>query len=354
MAELNCTLEPDFSFIQKDCHWELNRYFLLTWNQADGNLIYYRLGEHADDFIGYKSIDTSKIYTKGTYNIYEIPLSSFDAAELASARSNDGWLTITICKPDGIDYKTFTKFYYLELPPVYTVSNPANIVIDYVYETPGKFSCTWNPAVIKNDSIDDVDGYCIELFHCPRDLDPTVTANFTQVLELTWDSAELENGKYKLVKDTPSSAVELPKDGEGNIITDVVSYSGIGANSEVYIESADKTQFYFIPKELGIKPGDSYKFVIYPYSYYGVFQEEVISGQTPVTEHSSFLASQGSESNIMKLPKGVVRAMTLNGWVEGQVWVFADTADGPKWVEAEAIYAMADDGNGKGVWKEAQ
>ena len=77
MAELNCNIEVDFDLEQVGCHWELTRYFRITWNVADGEKLYYCLGGYTQGLPNYKSIDTSKVYTVGNSYIYELPFSVF-------------------------------------------------------------------------------------------------------------------------------------------------------------------------------------------------------------------------------------------------------------------------------------
>jgi hypothetical protein len=367
MAELNCNIEVDFSFEQTDCHWELTRFFRLTWGQADGNLLYYRLGDFSSRLSDYKSIEASKVYTKHDSYIYELPFSAFTSAELTEARDPDGWITLTVY--NGSTYKTFSKFYLLELPPIMEEPEAPlkNIRTELVTYNPGEVILSWDKAKEPDNSEaenspDDLDGYCIELFHHPNG-----AASFTQVKGITLVKGETEPKEgvkipvYKLIKVSNYSDdafTELPEDKEAlkELLKNDLSFKHPAANIEdskepltveAYMElskavtdGVDLTvpKFYFTPKDLGIKPGDSYKFIIYPYSHY----EGALIG-TKGAEHTEVTS------------KGVVRVKAPNNkWVEGQVWVYANTKSGAKWVQAEAIYVMADDGTGKGVWKEAQ
>lgn len=363
------SIDFDDEWVQKDCHWELNRFFRLTWNVADGKNLYYRLGGFSSRLSDYKSIDSSKVYTKRDSYIYELPLAAFTTAELIAARDSDGWITLTVY--NGSTYKTFSKFYLLELPPIMVEPEAPlkNIRTELVTYNPGEVILSWDRAKELDNSDaenspDSLDGYCIELFHRPSG-----AASFTQVKGITLVKGETEPEEgvklpvFKLVKVSNYSDdtfTELPEDKEElkEFLQSDLSFKHAAANVEntedyltveAYMELSKAIEygidltvpkFYFTPKNLGIMPGDSYKFIIYPYSHY----EGALIG-TKGAEHT-----EGTS-------KGVVRVKTADSWVEGQVWVCVSAPVEPnkvKWVQAEAIYAMADDGTGKGVWKEAQ
>ena len=329
MAELICSIESDYSFEQKDCHWELIRFFRLTWDKSEGAVLYYRLGEYTGNIYDYKSIDTAKVYTKYNSYIYELPISTFSYDELAAARDSEGWITLTVY--NGSKYKTFTKFYLLELPPVQVGSATAEKIItpEYVTNNPGEIKVHWSDkSFIELDgsdaenSPDSLDGYSIELFYKPEK-----ATEFIQLKGITWDTEELAKGIYKLIKDPNYSEPAGVANSENE-----ASFVSAHTMSEVYIENPLSTNFYFTPKTLGILPGSEYQIKVYPYSHY----------------EGALISSTEAESDIIKVPKGIVRVFNGTAWVEGQVWVMTEKG----WVEAESIYTMTDDGTGKGVWKE--
>jgi hypothetical protein len=333
---LNCNIDIDFSFEQTDCHWELTRFFRLTWDQADGQNLYYRLGDYSSSLSSYKSIDTSKVYTKRDSYIYELPLSTFTSAELVAARDADGWITLTVY--NGSIFKTFRKFYLLELPPVITkAENEKVITTDFVIENPGEIKVSWKSAIELDGSDaegspDDLDGYSIEVFHCPKELDHNNPENFTRLDGLKWRDADPKTGMpttgvYKLTRVPVNIEIEQPESLEGE--NENFSYTNLNPGSEVYIEKPLKTEFFFNPKHLDIKPSDHYKFVIHPYSHYGT---------------ASLISNEGTESDVYKVRPGFVHVKTANGWEAGQVWVYTEKG----WIVAEAVYTKTADG-----WKEA-
>ena len=154
-------------------------------------------------------------------------------------------------------------------------------------------------------------GDLIELKYQPR-----YTEGFISMRGLKLETLE---GRTYLIKD-PEYKEEVP-DATGS---DLVLYSK-DSQTEVYLEGGDSTHFYFNPKvDLGLKGGDKYKFIIYPYSHY----------------EGALLGNPYSESDDNEVANGVVHVKTADGWVEGQVWVM--TADG--WKEAEAVYTKTEDG----------
>jgi hypothetical protein len=351
MAELNCNIEVDFSFEQTDCHWELTRFFRLTWNKADGKNLYYRLdtAHNASNFLGYKTIETGQVYTERDSYIYEIPFSNFTSDEIAAARAYDpdnrgdyGWITFSVSNNIGTSKKTFKKFYFLELPPVFQAPNANEKIVttDFIKENPGEIKVSWKPAIELDgseaeNSPDDLDGYSIEVFHCPKELDHTKPENFTRLSGLKWKDANPETGMpttgvYKLTRVPVNLEITTPEVLEGE--EEISSYVNLNPSGEVYIENPLKTEFFFNPKHLDIKPSDHYKFVIRPYSHY----------------EGALISNEGTESDVYKVRPGFVHVKTANGWEAGQVWVYANTKDGPKWVVAEALYTKTADG-----WKEA-
>jgi hypothetical protein len=353
MADLNCSIEVDFSFEQTDCHWELNRFFRLTWDQADGQNLYYRLDttDNANNRLGYKNIEADKIYTKRDSYIYEIPFSTFTSDEIAAARAYDpndkgdyGWITLSVSNSTGTSKKTFKKFYFLELPPVITkAANEKVITTDFVIDNPGEIKVSWKPAIELDDpdaenSPDDLDGYSIEVFHCPKELDHNNPENFTRLSGLQWQDADPKTGMpttgvYKLIKDpdyTEPEFTELPTDKEKleELLSNDFSMESQHTKSEVRIENPLTTEFYFNPKHLDIKPSDHYKFVIRPYSHY----------------EGALISNEGTESEVYKVRPGFVHVKTANGWEAGQVWVYTEKG----WIVAEAVYTKTADG-----WKEA-
>lgn len=326
MTELNCSIEYDYSFEQIDCHWELTRFFRLTWNKSEGTILFYRLGEHTGNIIDYKTIDTDKIYTKYDSYIYELPLSTFSYNELNAARDSDGWITLTVY--NGSNYKTFTKFYLLELPPVAVEQTSSEKIItpEYVTTNPGEIKVYWSASDFAElddsdaeNSPDSLDGYSIELFYKPEK-----ATEFMQLKGITWNTTELAKGVYKLVKDPNYTEPDIANAAG---LGDEASFGSNHTMSEVYIENPLVTNFYFTPKSLGILPGSEYQIKVYPYSHY----------------EGALISSTEAESDIIKVPKGIVRVYNGTTWVEGQVWVMTESG----WIEADSIYTMTNDG-----WKE--
>lgn len=338
--QLNCSIEYDDSWEQIDCHWKVNRFFRLTWDKADGYYLYYRLGDYIDGLKNYKSIDTSKVYTTQSSYIYELPFSAFSYEELAAARDTDGWITLTVY--NGSKYKTFTKFYLLELPPVQAESaDPEKIITaEPVTSRPGEIKVYWSADYFieldgssEENSPDSLDGYCIEVFRCPQELDPANAENFTKLDGLQWEDADPETGMpttavYKLIRIPVNVEVTAPEvSGDP-----VISYTNLNPGREAYIETPLLTEFYFEPEKLGINRGDFYKFRIYPYSHY----------------EGALLSSEEIESGYGQVPKAIVRVKTATGWAEGLVYVMVDDGTGQGvWREADSIYVKTADG-----WKE--
>lgn len=340
--KLECLVDFDYDLIQDDCHWDLDRYFRFTFKVLDERLLkvspefYYRFGDFVDlggnALANYARVPNSYlIYNKNNTWIYHIRVSDVNQTQLANLRDNAGNLKVTALIRVGgnIAHETFSQ--YLELPPTLAVtksdSELPNIQTDYVKANPGEFVCTWNPATVADceaneiTGVDTVDGYSIEVFYKPEKAD-----DFVQLKGITWNAAELSKGVYKLIKD-PNY-----KEPEFSISPDLskdFSLKSKHTRSEVRIESPLKTEFFFIPKALGILPGDSYQFRIYPYSHY----------------EGALISTQGTDSGIIDVPKGIVRVKTATGWVEGQVWVMTESG----WKNAEVIYTKTADG-----WKEAQ
>jgi hypothetical protein len=367
--KLKCSIEYDDSWLQEDCHWNIERFFIITYKVLetfDNIEFYYKLGPKVDfNTAAYDRVYLDKLSkisdNPATYE-YVIKLSDIDFNTLLATRTDEGWLQVTACiraKNEESDtiYETYNTFdYYLELPPVMLEPEAPlkNIRASLVTHNPGEVILSWDKAIELDNSYaenspDCLDGYCIELFHKGKDSEAFVQVSGLSY-EIGLDSDELAKGNrvpiYKLKKiEEPSVEINVPEILEGE--EEIISFVGQGTTSEVYLDyqleaiengiDVEKPRFSYVSRELGIEPGDSYKFVIYPYSHY----------------EGALLSSQGSKSEELKVSKGVVRVRTADSWAEAQVWVFAETANGPKWVQAEAIYTRADDSTGKGVWKEA-
>lgn len=375
MAELNCSIEYDDTWEQVGCHWEVTKFFRLTWNIPSTDVVDkylgYRVGTYSEDSLDYLYPEAGLIQQKNNTYTYELKLSDIlpvNIDDIDNIRSEDGHISITayanIRNTNG-EYSTvyYTFNYYLELPPKHPINN---IKIDYIRNNPGEFSCSWDPAdIAKSEAnelygVDSVDGYCIELFHQPGG-----TGEFIPVAGLRLVPGETRDTPartvYKLEKIPGYTAVtftELPEDPEERkakleeLLQGEVTFRHYGADttlteesidngitSEVYIEllaaaetgiSIERPEFYFTPKQLNILPGDKYKFNIYPYLH--------------PAGSEAHLSSHGSESEEKEVPKGIVRVKTANGWAEGQVWVMTESG----WKNAEAIYTKTADG-----WKEA-
>lgn len=343
--KLECLVDFDYDLTQDDCHWDLDRYFRFTFRVLDSELLtnnipefYYRFGDYQEVPTGkpyleyYSQVPNSYlIYNKNNTWIYHLRVSSMNKIQLANLRDNAGNLKVTALIRVGgnIAHETFSQ--YLELPPTLAVtksdSELPNIQTDYVKANPGEFVCTWSPATVVTcganeiTGVDTVDGYSIEIFYKPEK-----ATEYVQLKGITWNPEELAKGIYKLTKDPSYEEVDFT--GSPDLSKDF-SLKSNHTRSEVRIENPLKTEFFFIPKDLGILPGSSYQFRIYPYSHY----------------EGALISTKGTASDGIDVPKGIVRVKTANGWVEGQVWVMTESG----WKNAEVIYTKTADG-----WKEAQ
>jgi hypothetical protein len=348
--ELKCSIEFEDEWIPSSdgCHWNHDRIFYLTYKILDNsnitpNAFYYRVGgSYSANIQSYTRIafDDESLFNP-SYNtwIYELRLSKINIKK--GFRLNDGWITVTAYaqatdNDSSYQYTAENSFeYYLELPP----QQIENLKTDLVISRPGELKCSWTKPTVLNEYIDEVNGYVIEVFRKPEKSD-----DWLPVSGLAWDPTELAKGNYKLTM-VPEDPIEIKVPEALPDEEEIITFNSSHLISrEIRIDDPNKTEFFFVPKALEINAGDNYEIVIYPYSHYldedGDGTEALISPQpTKYRKGTS---------------KGVVRVKTTGGWVEGQVWVYAQTADGLKWVQAEAVYAMADDGTGKGVWKEAQ
>lgn len=344
--KFECLVDFDYDLIQDDCHWDLDRYFRFTYKVLDPEIaskkeLYYRIVK-PEEIIEGKTVDDlyTRIYT-GDENlfavgnntwIYHLRISDLGQQTIINNRDSEGNITVEALirtTAENAVLETFSQ--YLELPPTLTAtkadSELPNIQTDYVKSNPGEFLCTWSPATVadceanNNSGVDTVDGYSIEIFYKPEKAD-----DFVQLKGITWNADELVNGVYKLIKDPD---YKEPEFSESQDLTKDFSLESQHTMSEVRIESPLKTEFFFTPKTLGILPGSSYQFRIYPYSHY----------------EGALISTKGTDSSIIDVPKGIVRVKTANGWVEGQVWVMTESG----WKNAEVIYTKTADG-----WKEAQ
>jgi hypothetical protein len=345
--KLNCSVEADDSWLQLDCHWQYNRFFRFTWKTFAGDLynhkgeslaqgasveqreLYYRIGTTGE----YVRVFTDKLTTNKsrqiTYTPEEVSLNTHctreattlgylhkvteeDIKTLLKNRTSDGWVPITarmvVKDKDGKTYEASNTFdYFLELPPAPVENIQATVVVN----TPGELKYSWSPATgafekLDSPEISSLDGYCIELMHCPAG-----SSSFSPVTGLRWDTEALKAGKYSLTKDSTSDITEVYIEKETPTSTAPIC-----------------TEFYFNPKKLGIEGKDRYTFIIYPYTIYD----------------GAYLSNFGTESDVRKVSKGVVRIMYNNRWVEGQVYVMTDSG----WKEADSIYTMHE-----GSWREA-
>ncbi len=344
--KLECLVDFDYDLIQDDCHWDLDRYFRFTFRVLDESLLtnntpefYYSFGDYqkvpaGKPYLDYYSKVPNNFYRKDDTWIYHLRISdlvsSLRQEVVAALRNSEGNLKVTalIRVGDNIAYESFSQ--YLELPPTLAATKPdsslTNIQTDHVKANPGEFLCTWSPATIVDCSannstgVDTVDGYSIEVFRQPEG-----SKEILQIKGLTWDTFELACGVYKLIKDPSYDEADFT---ESSDLTKDFSLKSNHTMSEVRIENPLKTEFFFIPKTLGILPGDSYQIRIYPCSHY----------------EGALISTKGTASDGIDVPKGIVRVKTANGWVEGQVWVMTESG----WKNAEVIYTKTADG-----WKEA-
>lgn len=359
-----CSFDYDDFWIQKDCHWDYDRIFTVTTKIKDSGspYFYYKLGPKDDSILSYTAVEPNDIRIKGNTYTYDLKLSKlvedFGLSNLLDSRSDDGWLTITALVRINGQSLYFEYDHFLELAPVMEAPEEQNtnvIQTSWVYTNPGEIKCSWQPAKELDGSTasyspDDLDGYSIEVFRCPKELDHTKPENFTRLSGLKWKDANPETGipttgVYKLIKDpdyTEPEFTELPTDNKKleELLNNDFYMESPYTKSEARIENPLKTEFFFNPKHLDIKPSDHYKFVIRPYSHYGA---------------TSLISSEGLESEVYKVRQGFVHVKTENGWEAGQVWVYTQTKDGPKWVVAEYVYvAAAGETEGTITWKQAQ
>lgn len=364
--KLNCSVDYDEYWEPQDCHWDIKRFFKITFKITDGDIRYnanakhdyaalsYRLTDynttHSDSAADYTAINKVATYYKvlqdnqgkNTYIwTYYVNFNNLDFAGLRNKEGSEGFVTLTAYlraqDEAGTWHTAYSTFDYLvELPP-----EPVNeIHTELVVSAPGKVRCFWDKAKLfgendgkECDSIDSVDGYCIEIFKCSEGADQTIPANFTQIKGLYWSESDLNTetaeGTYtlKLAKSTDSTKSFIGFNGINSDGTPKKEY--LIASAETYIENPldrtkTNTEFYFVPEDLGILPGETYKIVVYPYSHYeGAL---IASGET----------GQGSG----EVSKGIVRVYTGDTWVEGLVYVMTDKG----WQKADSIYVMTDKG----------
>lgn len=354
--DTSCNIDFDDEWIQEDCHWKLRRLVYFTFNvtytpdnpdDTDDTVelsFYYSLKKHNNTDV---RINDGDIINKGNTYTYVLDLSKHLNNILSSPEEYliDNWLTISAtCVIDGHP-SFFSKDYYLKLPPKSLDAD--NIQINYVVDKPGEIKCSWTKPKDEN-----IKGYNIEVYH--RLEGQTADFYFKKVGFLKWDETELDKkgnyNKYRIVLDT-----SLPNSYTPPINNEVV-YMNLNPGTELYITDPNKTEFYFTPKyftlrkfgedsDSEIKPGDEYKFVIYPYNVYSSDFTYDEDGNINGTDISALISNDGTLSSVRKVPKGIVRVKHGGSWAEGQVWVM--TANG--WKEAEAIYTKTPDG-----WVEAK
>lgn len=340
--KLECLVDFDYDLIQDDCHWDLDRYFRFTFKVLDSELLksntpefYYRFGDKINVPTGepylsyYSNVPNSYlVYKKNNTWIYHLRISGLNQAQLANLRDSAGNLKVTALIRVGDNdpaYETFSQ--YLELPPTLAAVRPnsnnlPNIQANNVLATPGTMCCTWDPATIytcsanNTSGVDSIDGYCIEIWHKPEG-----SSKFSKIPCLEWQEI------HPLWVLQPKIIQDIENNSETDVGTNTLLYKR--TSYQVYLEKPTSTQFYFTPKDLGIKYGESYKILIYPYSHY----------------EGALISTEGVSSDDIDTPKGIVRVKTSSGWVEGQVWVMTESG----WKNAEVIYTKTADG-----WKEAQ
>lgn len=329
----NITFEEDW--LQEDCHWRLNRYFAIRWEVSDlqepPSIVYYLRKKDNNLVRVFPSTTTSS--TKANITIFYAQIN-LDAvlAELSDATKLIAQLTVSSTmenKELSYDLTTFVPM----LPPTASTALSISLVTD----NPGEVKCSWTQPEESNDT-NEARGYCIEIFHSPEG-----SPVFTRLNNLRWRDTE---GRYtesstpyiEKIPDDDIPEISTP-DVEGEIATFVFNTP----NSELYIRNPEVTEFYFMPKQLGINPGDRYLFKVYPYNVYGTYWTFDEDGNLDLPMSGTLLTNAGTEHQ-GKVSKGIVRVKTDNGWVEGQVWVMTDNG----WVQAEAVYAMQD-----GNWHEA-
>lgn len=328
----NCSIDLDDEWIQEDCHWKCDRYFIFTW-ELEGTPasveLYYRFNTLTSDTTKYKRVYLSPktINGKSRYTL-NLKLSSLTATEQKELHESG---CVTIYAKNGSSetgYKTIE--YDLVLPPE---QGEGELLIKKEAST--RFICSWPKADEAIPSAGDTDGtgisgYCIELWHCHRD-----SKTFSRVRGI---EAEQREGVYWIKKissySTPklSSATAAILEGDFTLVSPE-------ADSEIYLPGPDSTNVYFDPSELGYTSQDFFKFKVYPYVVYSTYYDEEQKKFLP----SALLGPNGVSSDANK-SAGIVRVKTADGWREGVVWV--KTATG--WKEANAIYTKSSTG-----WKES-
>ena len=367
--KVECSIDFDDEWTQEDCHWNYRRYFDLTWkiwseyvtNTSTGELVdgtdysekalYYSLSGDTDTQVLPGTYSSTVIndapWTEGyTRKLeifkYRLYISSISIERLVAAAEKGFYITAK-ANVKSYSNKTISNSYTynldLELPPKLLDG------INLNRESSDHIICAWSKAEpnINTESGASVAGYAIELFGKKKG-----TNTFKQISDLS--ISKEADGKYKLVRATG----ELPEEytfADASTIKeeDDLTFIGCGDKLEAFIDDPNVTEFYFNPSDFEVAPGnplgkdDDFQIVVYPYVVYGSY----IDGQA--VKQGTLLTNSGTSSEEMKFKLGVVRVKTEGGWVEGQVWVMTDKG----WKEADSVYAMVDDGTGKGVWKEA-
>lgn len=367
--KVECSIDFDDEWIQEGCHWNYKRFFDLTWKIWSGPLTNISTGEnvsgrgYSDRYFYYSlsgDTDTSILSSNCSKSVindapwvegftrkleifkYRLYVSNIPTERLVTAAKKGFNITAKVNVKDYNDQTISSSCKYecsdFELPP--KLIN--NIVIDR--KSADHIICSWEKAEPTVESSVDVAGYAIELFGKKKD-DNT----FKQISDLAITKVD---GKYKLVRATNNLTNYTFADANDIEEDDNITFIGCGDTLEAFIDDPDTTEVYFSPRDFEITPGhyldkdDDFQIVVYPYIVYSCYLD---LNDRPCVQHGALLTNNGTSSEKVKFKLGVVRVKTEGGWVEGQVWVM--TADG--WKEADSVYAMVDDGTGKGVWKEA-
>jgi hypothetical protein len=343
-------------WIQEDCHWKLDRIFTISCELLDSSiknpkLEYTLLADGAaalymgssTNIYNNKIVCTAKLSdSRLEFDRYSDPenqnpdynINTIDFIELlCRVNANGSYI--------GGDYNK--SFSIVKAPP--KMYQDTELTIGYVVDNPGEVKCSWKPYqdLFKNSG--NLRGYNIELYH--RQAGKTSEADFERVGFLKWDEESRSEGIYKLVVDSELEDSYTPIAGEE-------VYMNLNPGTELYIPDPNITEFYFTPKyfkirkfnneDTQINPGDEYEFRIYPYNIYSSYLEYT-DGNNANAYPSSFITYDGTYSDPIKVPKGIVRVKVGEDWKEGQVWVMK----GGQWKEAQAVYVKTSAG-----WKETK
>ena len=142
----------------------------------------------------------------------------------------------------------------------------------------------------------------------------------------SWDAAEETNTTSPVVG-YKFALIKKASDGRESYI-DELQYS------------ADTTEVSFYPKDLGLSIGEQFTVEIQPYTKFGEDNDGDILDCT----------TNKKQSDITKVPGGIVHIKVTDGWKEGEVYVCVGKDENNKsiWKAADCIYVKTSNG-----WKES-